>query len=94
MEFLNELLPIILYSLLCILVIGLIFLVLKLIGTLKNVDAVIKDVEYKSQKLNGLFDFVDKTADSFTSAGEKLVGFISNKIATAISKKRKEEKDE
>ncbi len=94
MEFLRELLPVILYFLLCILVIVLVILVIRVIKSLKNIDEMVDDVKSKSKKLDGVFDIVDKATDSFTLVSDRFVNFISNRISNIFKRKGKDEEDE
>ena len=64
MECLNVVFPVILYTLGAILLIVLIILCLKVIGTLKKVDKVVDDVENKVGKLDGVFSIIDKSTDA------------------------------
>lgn len=94
MELLKELLPVILYFLLCILVVVLIIFVIRAIKSLKNIDEVVNDVKGKSQQLNGVFNIIDNVTDSLAIVGDKFVSFISSSITSVFKKKRKDEEDE
>lgn len=89
--------PFILYFLLIILVVALIILIVKLIKTVGKVDQVVEDVNYKVNKLNGLFEIIDYTTDSLVSINDKIINFVSNGITSFFkkrsSKKRKGEKE-
>ena len=89
MEFLQQLFPVILYFLLCILVVVFIILIIKLIQVLKNVNVLLEDIEGKSQKLNGVFDAVDKVSTSVSGLGDKIVKFASTKLTKYFKKKKK-----
>lgn len=91
MDFLQQLVPIILYFLLCILVVVIIILVIKLIKILKNVNILLEDIQNKSQKLDGVFNVIDNVSTSVSSFGDKIVKFISTSIKKILKKKRKEE---
>lgn len=91
MEFLQQLVPVILYFLLCILVIVLIVLVIKVIKILKNVDILLEDIQSKSRKLDGIFNVIDNVSTSVSSFGDKIVKFISTSIKKILKKKRKVE---
>ncbi len=87
--------PFILYFLLIILIVVLIILTLKLIKTVGKFDRVVEDVNYKVNKLNGLFDIVDYTTDSLVSFNDKIVNFISNGITSFFKRRaQKQEKGE
>lgn len=91
---LNELLNIVLIFSLIILVIILIVLGIKLIKTLKKVDSVIDDVNVKMNKVNGVFEIIDKTTDYASSISDKIIGAISNFISGLFLKRKGKDKDE
>ena len=93
MDVLNEVLPIILYFLGAVLLIVIIILVTRLISTVDKVNILLDDVEDKSQKLNGLFDSVEKIGDTLSAANNKLTGFIAG-IASKMFKEKKRKKKE
>jgi len=94
MEFLQELLPVILYSLLSILVVVLIILIINAIKTIKQVNVLLEDIENKSKKLDGVFDVVDNLSSSISNFGDKIVKFFSTSIKKIVKKKKKEEENE
>ena len=91
MEFLQQLVPVILYFLLCILVVVLIILFIRVIKILKNVNELVEDIQNKSRKLDGVFNVVDNVSTSISNFGDKIVKVISTSIKKFIKKKRKEE---
>lgn len=91
---LNELLIIILLLLLISLVIVFMILGIRLIKTLKKVDAVIEDVNGKMSKVDGVFDIIDKTTDYASTISDKIVGAITNFISILFKKKKGNEEDE
>lgn len=93
MECINEIFPVILYFLGSILLIALIILVIKLIKTVKKVNDVVDDLNMKSRKLNGVFDFVDNATDALSLVSDKVVGTIVNMITGVFSKRKKKEND-
>ena len=93
MDVLNEVLPIILYFLGAVLLIVIIILVTRLISTVDKVNILLDDVEDKSQKLNGLFDSVEKIGDTLSAANNKLTGFIAG-VASKMFKDKKRKKKE
>ncbi|MDD4283068.1 MAG: hypothetical protein PHX03_04680 [Bacilli bacterium] len=84
--------PFILYLLLIILVVVLIILILKLIRTVGKVDQVVEDVNYKVNKLNGLFEIIDYTTDTLVSFNDKIINFISNGITSFFKRKSRKKK--
>lgn len=85
---LNDLLISVLFVLLIIFVIILIVLGIKLIKTLKKVDGVIDDVNIKMNKVNGVFEIIDKTTDYAATISDKIIGALS-KFVNALFKKKK-----
>ncbi len=88
----ESLLPFILYLLLIILVVVLIILIVKLIKTIGKVDRVVEDVNYKVNKLNGLFEIIDYTTDSLVSFNDRIVNFVSNGIVSFFKKRKNKKK--
>ena len=89
----NELFSIILYILGSILLIVMIVLGVRLIQTLNRVDTLIDDVNLKANKLNGVFDNVDHTADALASVSDIAVGYITRTVSRIMNRKRKEDND-
>jgi len=91
---LQQFFQIMLYLFLIILVIVLIVVGIKLIITLRKVDAVIDDVNVKMKKVDGVFDIVNKTADFTSNISDKVVGAVSNFISSMFKKRKGKDKDE
>ena len=91
---LNELLGLVLYMFSIILVIVFIVLGIKLIKTLKKVDAVIDDVNEKMDKVDGVFDIIDKTADYASGISDKIISGISSFVGLLLGKKKGKSDDE
>jgi len=94
MEFASELMPIILFMLLSVLVVVVIVLVYKMIITLDKVNKIMDDVSTKVHKLDGLFEIVDRSADTISMFTDKVTGFISYSLFKIFKKKRKDDFDE
>ena len=98
MEFLGELLPIILYFLGAVLLIVIIILLTKLIGTVERLNVLLDDIEGKSQSLNGLFAAIERVGNTINKANSGITGFVTNltkKIVKAGKKiKRKKHVEE
>lgn len=86
--------PIILYILLIILLVVLIIFVLRLIKTLGKVDRVVDDVSAKANKLNGVFNLIDNTADTLSVVSDKVVDFVATKITNFFHKRNRKKEDE
>ena len=94
MEVASELLPIILYTLLSILVIFIIVFVYKLIKTLDKTNEILDDVNGKVKKLDGLFEVIDKSADTINLITNRAVEVVIGAVSKLFKKKRKDEEDE
>ena len=90
----NELLTLVLFVALIVLVIIFMFVGIKLIGTLKKIDEVIDDVNGKMNKVNGVFDIIDKTTDYAATISDKIISTVSNFVNVLIRKKRGNDEDE
>lgn len=95
MECMNEIFPVILYVLGSILLVVLIVLSIRAIGTLKKVDRAMDDLNVKSHKLDNLFNVIDNTTDIISDISDKALGLVVNGIATFVQKikHKKGEKD-
>ena len=93
MEELGQALPIIIYFLLIILLIALIILVVKLIQTLKKVDKVIEDVNYKCSQLNGIFHMADVLADTISNVSDRMITSVSHFISSLWKRKKRKKED-
>ena len=90
----NELLTLVLFVTLIILVIIFMIVGIKLIGTLKKIDEVIDDVNGKMNKVNGVFDIIDKTTDYASTISDKIINTISNFVNVLLRKKKGNDDDE
>ena len=91
---LNNLLTLILFVALIILVVIFIILGIKLIKTLKKIDRVIDDVNLKMNKVNGIFNIIDKTTDYASTISDKIIGTLSKFINSLIYRKKGNDDDE
>ena len=92
MEFLNDVLPLVLYFLGAVLLGVLIVLVVKLCSTVEKVNILLDDVEGKSQKLNGLYDAIEKVGDTIASANNRVTGFVAGIVSKVFKKRKKKNK--
>ena len=90
----NEFLQIMLYFGLIILIAIFIVLGIKLIRTLTRIDQIIDDVNDKMDKVDGVFNIIDKTTDYASSISDKIIGAISSFIGILFKKKKGNEEDE
>ena len=89
MECINTVFPVIIYVLGAILLIALIVVCIKILGTLKRVDKIIDDVEQKSSKIDGVFDLVANTTDTLSIISSKVFDFGIGFVSNLFSKKEK-----
>lgn len=94
METASQLLPIILYTLLCVLIIVVTVFIYKLTITIDKANTVLDDVYGKAKKLDNLFQIIDKSADAVNAVTDKITGTISNTLIKLFKKKRKDDEDE
>ena len=95
MEFLNILLPTLLYIFGIILLIVLIILGIRTIELLDRVNKLTDDINDKVSSLDNLFSVIDRTTDGISLISEKIINSVSNLIINLVSRKRKgNEEDE
>lgn len=90
LEYLNAVLPIIIYILLVILLTLLIIITLKAIKTIQKVDMIVDDVDRKLASFNNFFDIMDLVADKLSILSDRVIDIIANFISKVFSKKKKE----
>lgn len=88
MEFLSELLPIIIYILLIALLIVAIILGIKFILTMNKVDDVIEDLNGKLGSLDKLFNIIDFTTDRVSIISDTIVNFVTTRLKKIFKKKK------
>ncbi len=88
-----ELLPIILYLLLIVLVVVSIVFIVRLNKVIDKIDKVVDEVDIKVKKLNGVFEIVDRTADTLNMISDKTINFIVGGINRIFRRKKKGEDD-
>ena len=95
MEFLNILLPVLLYIFGIILLIVLIILGIRTIELLDKINKLTDDINDKVSSLDNLFSVIDRTTDGISLISEKIINSVSNLIINLVSRKRKgNEEDE
>ena len=95
MEFLNILLPTLLYIFGIILLIVLIILGIRTIELLDKINKLTDDINDKVSSLDNLFSVIDRTTDGISLISEKIINSVSNLIINLVSRKRKgNEEDE
>ena len=92
MEFLLDLLPIIIYILLIVLLVIGIYVLIRAINIANKIDVLLDNVEEKVNSLNGFFKVLNFTTDKITIVSERLMdGIVS--VIKKLFHKRKEEDD-
>ena len=94
MQYLNEMLPIIIYFLLIVLLVVSIIVGIKLIFTITKVDELIDDVTEKLSSFDRLFNVINFTTDRFGVISETIISFITSKLKKLVKPKRKKTKRE
>lgn len=87
----GEIFTIILFALLCIFVVVLIILGIKLIAILNKADDLLDDVNAKMEKLNGIFNLIDKTSEVIENASDKIARGITRSVSALFRKNKKKE---
>ena len=89
MDIFLQSLTVIIYILLIILIAVLISFVVRAFNTLKKLDSTIDDVNNKMNKLNGVFNIVDRSADAINMVTDKLTTTIVSGVSKLFTKKTK-----
>ena len=92
MDYLSELLPVILYFLLGVLVVVVIFFFVKLIDTLTKTNLLLDDLNKKSKSLDGLFNTIDEVSESISSANTKIVTGLTKLTAKLFRRNKRKNK--
>jgi len=77
-----------------VLVVFLIVVAIKLIGTLSRTNALLDNIEKKVHSVDGVFDVIDKVTNSVSSVSDTVVNGITTAIERVFSKKQTEEDEE
>ena len=96
-NFLSELLPIVIYILLIVVLIIGIIIGIKFIITMTKVEKVVDDVNEKVQSLNSFFSVIDFTTDKIARFSDSIVSVITSgliKIFNIFKNKKKEENED
>lgn len=91
MEFLNVILPVLLYIFGIILLIVLIILGIRMIQVLDRVEHLVDDIEHKVNSLDGFFTILDRATDGFALITEHVAQVVTSTISRVFKKKNKEE---
>ena len=92
MEFLGQVMPILLYFLGAVLLFVIILFCLKLVDTVEKVNVLLDDIIAKSKSLDNLFGAIDSVGDTISSINLKFVNTIAS-IAGKLFKRRKAKKN-
>ncbi len=91
MDFLNIVLPVLLYTFGIILLIVLIILGIRMIQIIEKVDRLIDNLEGKVNSLNSLFAIIDHTADGITMVTDRVISTVTNTFSRIFKKKKRED---
>lgn len=91
MDYLNFVLPVLLYIFGIILLIVLIILGIRFIQFLNKLDRLVDNVEEKVNSLNGFFSIIDRTTDSIAMLSDTVVNAIARVFSKIFNRKKKEE---
>ena len=86
-----DFLPMILYILGSILLVVLIILGIKMIGTMNKIDEIADDISTKLKSLNGFFSVIDFTTDKLATITDKVVNGVTALINRMFRRRKKEE---
>lgn len=89
----GALFSVILYTLGSILLIVLIILVIRAIKAMGKVNNLLDDIQYKSNRVDGVFDMIDSTTSFIGGFTDKISGTISG-IISKIFDRKGDKKDE
>ena len=87
-----EAFPIFLYALGSVLLVVLIILGVKLIGTVEKINTILDDSYNKMKSLDGFFNVIDTITDTLSSVNDKLVGTVSSIVGRLFYKNKKKSK--
>ena len=62
--------------------------------SVKKIDNIIEDVNIKMNKVDGVFDIIDKTTDYAATISDKIVGAITSFVGLLFKKKKGNDNDE
>ena len=91
MEYLNDLLPIIIYIFLIVLIILLIIISVKAIKAMNKLQDVVDNVDKKVKTLDGVFGVIDVATDKLSLISDKIIGGITGFIEKIFKNKKKSE---
>lgn len=93
-EFWLEYLPVVIYFLLIALLIVLIILGVKLIGTVTKVDKIVDNINEKMESINPIFHLIDFATDRIASLSDTFIDYFTNILGKLIGRKGKDKKDD
>jgi len=94
MEYLSQILPIIIYILLIALIILLIIVSAKAIKALDKFQVVVDDADKKLKSLDGVFDFIDVATDRVSFLSDRVINVIVNAVEKVFRSSKKSKKIE
>lgn len=100
MEYLSELLPIIIYILLIVLIILLIIICVKSIKALNKVQEIVDNVDKKVRTFDGIFEIMDVATDKIANLSDRIINILTGvfekvfRVKDKKNKKLEKEKEE
>ena len=91
-EYLSQILPIIIYILLIALIILLIIISVKAIKALDKVQLVVDDVDKKVKTLDGVFEFIDNATDRVSFLSDRIIGILVSAVDKLFKSNKKTKK--
>ncbi|MDD4027704.1 MAG: hypothetical protein PHN54_01420 [Bacilli bacterium] len=92
-DFMGQVLPIILYAAGIALLIILIIIGIKFIKTMNKVEDIVEDVDKKVKSLNGVFNIIDNMTDKISSVTDRIVDSVAGFISRVFKNKKNKEKE-
>ena len=94
MEYLSQLLPIIIYILLIALIILLIIISAKAIKALDKFQMVVDDADKKLKTLDGVFEFIDTATDKVSFLSDRIINILVGAVERVFRTGKKSKKIE
>ena len=89
LEYLNQILPIIIYILLIALIILLMIVCAKAMKALDKFQVVVDDADKKLKTLDGVFEFIDAATDKVSFLSDRVINVIVNAIEKVFKNNKK-----
>lgn len=84
-----ETLKVILYIVTIVLIVALILLSIKAIGTLAKFDFLVENLTRKAESLDSVFEMIERTTSRFGAIGDAITSSMMNVVRKIFTKKEK-----